>query len=88
MVLIPYILDRHGSITGNRLLDTSLTKQAANPHPHPIIILTTRLIRNHEHRHKVATLIMRTILMKSNHNHDKHLIQQHTPKAMMKKLPK
>jgi len=43
MVLIPYILDRRGSITGNRLLDTSLTKQAASPHPHPTVILTIGL---------------------------------------------
>jgi len=86
MVLIPYILDRRGSITGNRLLDTSLTKQAANPHPR--IILTTRFIRHYEHRRKTATLTMHAILMKSNHNHNKHLITQHVSRQIIEKLPK
>ena len=36
----------------------------------------------------MATPTMHAILMKSNYNHNKHLTQQHTPKAMMKKLPK
>ena len=35
-----------------------------------------------------ATPIMHAILMKSNHNHNKHLIQQHVPKTMIEKLPK
>jgi len=39
-------------------------------------------------RHKTATPIMHAILMKSNHNHNKHLIQQHVPKTMIEKLPR
>jgi hypothetical protein len=42
------MLDRHGSITGSHRLGKSTTKRAANPHPHPTVILTNRLIRHHE----------------------------------------
>jgi len=61
---------------------------AASPHPHPTIILTTRLIRHHEHRHKTATPTMHAILMKSNYNHNKHTTQKHTPRKTIEKLPK
>ena len=39
-------------------------------------------------RHKTATPITHAILTKSNHNHNKHLIQQHVPRKIMEKLPK
>jgi hypothetical protein len=49
----------------------SLTKRAANPHPHPTIISTTRLIRNHEHRHEQQFQL---------HNaHDKQIQPQQAP---------
>ena len=35
-----------------------------------------------------ATPIMHAILMKSNYNHNKHLIQQHVPRKIMEKLPR
>jgi glycine cleavage system regulatory protein len=38
--------------------------------------------------HSNATPIMHAILMKSNYNHNKHLIQQHVPKKIIEKLPK
>jgi len=38
--------------------------------------------------HSNATPIMHAILMKSNYNHNKHLIQQHVPRQIMEKLPK
>jgi hypothetical protein len=38
-------------------------------------------------RHKTATLTMHAILAKSNHNHDRHLTQQHVPRKIMEKLP-
>jgi hypothetical protein len=39
-------------------------------------------------KHKTATPITHAILTKSNHNHNKHLIQQHVPRQIMEKLPK
>jgi hypothetical protein len=39
-------------------------------------------------RHKTATPITHAILMKSNYNHNKHLIMQHVPRKTMEKLPK
>ena len=39
-------------------------------------------------KHKTATPITHAILMKSNYNHDRHLIQQHVPRKIMEKLPK
>jgi hypothetical protein len=39
-------------------------------------------------RHKTATPTMHAILMKSNHNHNKHLIQQHVPRKIIEKLPR
>jgi len=39
-------------------------------------------------RHKTATPIAHAILMKSNYNHNKHLIQQHVPRKIIEKLPK
>jgi hypothetical protein len=56
---------------------------AASPHPHPTIILTTRLISHHEHGHKTAT---HAILMKNNHN--KHPTQQHALRKIIEELPK
>ncbi|WP_162009127.1 hypothetical protein [Vulcanisaeta sp. EB80] len=38
--------------------------------------------------HSNATPIMHAILMKSNYNHNKHLIQQHVPKKIIEKLPR
>ena len=35
-----------------------------------------------------ATPIMHAILMKSNYNHNKHLIQQHVPRKIIEKLPR
>jgi hypothetical protein len=52
------------------------------------LIVIDRLKRPLWIRHKTATPITHAILMKSNHNHNKHLIQQHVLKAMMEKLPK
>jgi hypothetical protein len=39
-------------------------------------------------RHKTATPITHAILAKSNHNHNKHLIQQYITPETMKKLPR
>jgi hypothetical protein len=39
-------------------------------------------------RHKTATPITHAILMKSNYNHNKHLIQQHVPRKIIEKLPR
>jgi hypothetical protein len=39
-------------------------------------------------KHKMATPITHAILMKSNYNHDRHLIQQHVPRKTIEKLPK
>ena len=101
----------------------SLTKLAANPHPHPTIILTTRFIRHYEDPttlhsrqitlrniaylhavynhvvvnvvskrypvlHSNATPIMHAILARSDYNHNKHLITQHVPRKIIKKLPR
>jgi hypothetical protein len=52
------------------------------------LIVIDRLKRPLWIRHKTATPITHAILAKSNHNHNKHLIQQHVLKAMMEKLPK
>ena len=38
--------------------------------------------------HSNATPIMHAILMKSNYNHNKHLIMQHVPRKIIEKLPK
>jgi hypothetical protein len=56
------------------------------PNPHPTITSTNRLIRHHEHRHKTETPTTHAIMASNNHN--KHLIMQHVPKAMMEKLPR
>ncbi|MFP3174130.1 MAG: hypothetical protein RXR44_06135 [Vulcanisaeta sp.] len=39
-------------------------------------------------KHKTATPAMHAILMKSNHNHNKHLIMQHVPRKVIEKLPR
>ena len=39
-------------------------------------------------KHWLATPTMHAILMKSNYNHNKHLIQQHVPRKIMEKLPR
>ncbi|WP_143701567.1 hypothetical protein [Vulcanisaeta sp. EB80] len=84
--MIPRTYYKRSSTVGNQLLDTSTAMQTATPHP--TIILTTRFIRHYEHGHKTATLIMRTILMKSNYKHNKHTTQQHAPRKIIGKLPK
>ena len=38
--------------------------------------------------HSNATPITHAILMKSNYNHNKHLIQQHVPRKIIEKLPR
>jgi len=38
--------------------------------------------------HSNATPIMHAILMKSNYNHNKHLIMQHVPRKIIEKLPR
>ena len=38
--------------------------------------------------HSNATPIMHAILMKSNYNHNKHLIQQQVPRKIIEKLPR
>jgi len=65
-----------------------MSQASGHTTPHPTIILTTRLIKHHEHRHKTATPTMHAILMKSNYNHNKHTTQQHTPRKIMEKLQK
>jgi hypothetical protein len=39
-------------------------------------------------KHKTATPAMHAILMKSNYNHNKHLIMQHVPRKIIEKLPR
>ena len=39
-------------------------------------------------KHKTTTPIAHAILMKSNYNHNKHLIQQHVPRKIIEKLPR
>ena len=59
----------------------------AIPQPTPAnTYLINRLIRHHEHRHKTETPTTHAIMASNNHN--KHLIMQHVPKAMMEKLPR
>jgi hypothetical protein len=52
------------------------------------LIVIDRLKRPLWIRHKTATPITHAILMKSNYNHNKHLIQQHVPRKIMEKLPR
>jgi len=65
-----------------------MSQASGHTTPHPTIILTNRLIRHYEHRHKTAMPTMRAILMISGYNHNKHLKQQHVPRKIMEKLPR
>ncbi len=52
------------------------------------LIVIDRLKRPLWIRHKTVMPITHAILMKSNYNHNKHLIQQHVPKKIIEKLPR
>ena len=68
--------------------DYEVLRNIAYLHAIHKLIVIDRLKRPLWIRHNTATPITHAILMKSNYNHNKHLIQQHVLKAMMEKLPK
>jgi hypothetical protein len=68
--------------------DYEVLRNIAYLHAIHKLIVIDKLKRPLWIRHKTATPIMHAILMKSNHNHNKHLIQQHVPKTMIEKLPR
>jgi hypothetical protein len=68
--------------------DYEVLRNIAYLHAIHKLIVIDRLKGPFRIRHKTATPTMHAILMKSGYNHNKHLITQHVPKAIIEKLPK
>jgi hypothetical protein len=68
--------------------DYEVLRNIAYLHAIHKLIVIDKLKRPLWIRHKTATPITHAILMKSNYNHDRHLIQQHVPRKIIEKLPK
>jgi len=68
--------------------DYEVLRNIAYLHAIHKLIVIDKLKRPLWIKHKTTTPIAHAILMKSNYNHNKHLIQQHVPRKIIEKLPK
>jgi len=68
--------------------DLDILRNIAYLHAIHKLIVIDRLKKPLWVKHKTATPIMHAILMKSNYNHNEHLITQHVSRQIIEKLPK